>query len=310
MKIVLVMQLPIILLLAGLSAGAATSAQNTVSFTGKDVPLEQVFAAVKKQTGYTFVYYTEVLQAAHKVTIDVKGLPIEEFLELCLKDEPLTYKVIGQTVMIAKKEVKSINIENGVPTLPEVRGQITNENGQPLVGASVIVKGGKKGTFTDEKGAFVLKNIPPNAVLEVSFTGYQRKEVSLRGEGSITVALPIATNSLDQVQIIAYGTTSERYNIGDVTTVSGVEIEKQPVDNPLLALEGRVPGLYITQTTGLPGSGVSVQIRGLNSMSSGTDPFYVVDGVPYTSQLLPNLGGILGSSGGSLYGGTPGYGNP
>lgn len=309
-KIVLVMRLSAILLLLGLSVSAATSAQSMVTFSGKDVPLEQVFAAVKKQTGFTFVYYTEVLQGAHKVTIDVKGFPIEEFLELCLKDEPLTWKVIGQTVMIAKKEVKSINIEIGGSNLPEIRGQITNENGQPLAGASVIVKGSKKGTLTDEKGGFILKNIPGNAMLEISFTGYQIKEVSVNGEGSITVALAISTNSLDQVQIIAYGTSSERLNSGDVTTVSAKEIEQQPVDNPLLALEGRVPGLYITQATGLPGSGVTVQIRGLSSMSSGTDPFYVIDGVPYTSQLLPNLGGILGSSGGSLYGGNPGFGNP
>ncbi len=82
--------------------------------------------------------------------------------------------------------------------------------------------------------------------------------------------------------------------LGAITTVTGAEIEKQPVDNVLLAIEGKVPGVLITQGSGLPGGAVTVNIQGINSLSAGTAPFYVVDGVPYPSGMLPNFGSVLG----------------
>ena len=94
--------------------------------------------------------------------------------------------------------------------------------------------------------------------------------------------------------------------------MSGADIEKQPVNNPLLALEGRIPGVFVTQSTGFPGSGVVVQIQGQNSITNGNDPFYVIDGVPYTSELLPNWGGIFGANGinSSISGSPLNYINP
>ena len=87
------------------------------------------------------------------------------------------------------------------------------------------------------------------------------------------------------MQIIAYGTTTKRLSTGNVSTVKAEDIEKQPVNNPLLALQGRVPGLFITQAIGISGGGVTVRIQGQNSINKGLEPFIVVDGVPYTSQL-------------------------
>ncbi len=111
--------------------------------------------------------------------------------------------------------------------------------------------------------------------------------------------MEISTSLLDEVQYIAYGTSSQRFQTGKVTSVKAKDIEKQPVNNPLLALQGRVPGLLITQANGLPGGGVKVRIQGQNSLRNGNDPLYVIDGVPFLSQLpSTNLDGVLGSSGG------------
>lgn len=148
-----------------------------------------------------------------------------------------------------------------------MHGKVTNEQGEPLVGATVTVKNGKKGTETDAKGMFELKNVPIGAVLVISYTGYQKKEVKVKGEeGLISISLSSLNSSLDQVQIIAYGTTTQRLSTGNVTTIKSADIEKQPVDNPLLALEGQVPGLFITQGSGMPGSGVTVSIQGQDSI--------------------------------------------
>ena len=290
----LTMQLSAVFLLAALSAGAATSAQSTVSFTGKDVPLEQVFAAVKKQTGYTFVYYTEALQGAHKVTIDVKGITVEEFLQLCLKDQPLTYKVIGQTVMIAKKETKNLQPAAEESNVPVIRGQVTNEKGEPLAGASVTIKGTKRGTITGADGMFTLKGIETGTVLVVTYAGFIQKEVRVETTSNFSLALQPSNSPLDQVQVIAYGTIAKRLNTGDISTVTSKEIQEQPVSNTLAALEGIVPGLLINQSTGVPGGGYFVQIRGQNSIANGNDPLYIIDGVPYVSELLYSIGQSTG----------------
>ncbi len=111
----------------------------------------------------------------------------------------------------------------------------------------------------------------------------------------------ISTSKLDEVQIVAYGKNTQRFQTGNVATVTSKELKKQPVNNPLLALQGRVPGLFITQSNGLPGGGVAVRIQGQNSLRNGNDPLYVIDGIPFISQLPPTYSdGILGSSGGPI----------
>jgi len=112
------------------------------------------------------------------------------------------------------------------------------------------------------------------------------------------IQLKQSESKLDEVQVIAYGKTSRRLSTGNISTVNHEDIEKAPVSNPLLALAGRVPGIFIEQSSGVSGSGVKIRIQGMNSISKGNDPLYVIDGIPFTSQLLPSLSDIQGSSGG------------
>ncbi len=123
----------------------------------------------------------------------------------------------------------------------------------------------------------------------ISSVGFGTKEIAVNGNNVVAVSLAINNSPLDEVQIIAYGVTSQRLATGNVSTVKGEDIAKQPVSNPLAALAGRIPGMFITQSIRVPGGGFFVQIRGRNSISNGNDPFYIIDGVPYTSELLPNL---------------------
>lgn len=163
-----------------------------------------------------------------------------------------------------------------------VSGKITDENGSPAQGVNVMVKGTSKGTTTNLKGEFVLSGIDGNAVLIITSVGYDRQEIYVKGKTLITTQLRVAIGNLDELQVIAYGTTSKlnRFQTGNIATVKADDIEKQPVNNPLLALQGRVPGLYITQTTGMPGGGITVRIQGQNSIANGNDPLYIIDGVP------------------------------
>jgi TonB-linked SusC/RagA family outer membrane protein len=307
-----VMRLTGLLLFFACMQVSARGYSQTVSFTGRDVPLQNVLSSFEKQTGLAFFFNYSLLKNA-RVTVDVRDVTLEEALGIILKGQGLGFYQSGRTIFIVKEEKSTaapgstrVNGDKEV----NVSGKVTNQQGEILAGASVEMKSGKKATFTNEKGMFELKSVPLGATLIVSYTGYQTKEIEINGTDSQTIVLAIANNQLDQAQVIAYGTTTERLSTGDITTVNAVDIEKQSVNNPMLALEGRVPGLVITQMNGLPGSTVQVQIQGQNSIQEGNDPFYVVDGVPYTSELLPGIGQVLGTAQVPISTSVPSYGSP
>ncbi len=125
-------------------------------------------------------------------------------------------------------------------------------DGQPLAGVNVVVKGTNRGVVTDLYGRFSIE-AEQGKTLVISNIGYNPSELQVNGDNNIIIGLEISTSKLDEVQIIAYGTNSQRYQTGNVTTVNSEDIAKQPVQNPLLALQGRVPGMAINQSNGLPG---------------------------------------------------------
>jgi TonB-linked SusC/RagA family outer membrane protein len=280
-----VMRLTFILLTAAFLQVSAHGSAQKVTFSGRDVALSRVFEAIEAQTGYTFFYNNADLAGVSPVTVSLRGASLEEALEVCLKGEPLGFVIKGRTIFISAKVVSVVQ----AAALPggEIRGRVTDSGGNALVGASVIVKGTKLGTQTDRNGEFILVGQGKRVVLVISYTGFENRELAVDGSAPVAVRLKRSNSPLDEVQVIAYGTTSQRISTGDVSTVNADVIQKQPVSDPLLALEGRVPGLYITQASGISGSAVNVQILGQNSISEGNAPLYVIDGVPYTSSILP-----------------------
>lgn len=302
----------LILLIACLHVSAGGYSQTKVTLHMKDALLTQVFKEIRSQTGYNFFYQTEWMEKAHKVSIQVTDTPLKEALDLCFKDQPLSYTITGKSIVIRPK-----SYTQNTPVLVEdidVRGIITDEDGNPLAEANIKVKGTNIGTTTNQDGLFILKNIDENAILEISYVGFEIQTVSVNNRTNITLSLKRSERKLDEIQIIAYGQTTKRLQTGNVSSVKAVDIQKQPVNNPLLALQGRIPGMVITQNTGVPGGGITIRIQGQNSLTRGNSPLYVIDGVPYTSHLLPNLSGIFGILG---YNGEPsssyspvGGGNP
>lgn len=277
------MKVTAILLFAVCLQVHATSWSQTVSFTGKDVPLEQVFASVKKQTGFGFFYKAEILQNTHKVTMDVKNLSLEEFMDICLRDEPLSYKVVGQTVFITKKDETHTNAELPGGPGSEIKGRVTNSHGEPLVNANIVVKRTGRGTVTNANGEFTLHSVAPQDIVAASFVGYKTQTLSLKGRSSLTMILDPATNDLDKVVVQAYGTTSQRLATGNIGVVRAEDISKQPIMNVLEAVQGQVPGVVVTNNSGYASGSIKVEIRGRNTIGNfPADPLYIIDGVPMT----------------------------
>lgn len=297
-QILRIMKLTIVIMTAFLlQVSALTKAQITLNIQSE--PMQKVLKNISKQSGYDFVYSTADLKQLNATNINLTNASIETALKACFADLPLQYEIADRTVMIKRKDEPSFiaKLIDRFQSI-EVNGRVVDVEGKALPGATVKVKTTGKGVSADVKGNFHLQNVEEGAVLVVSYTGYISKEVKAEKEMG-NVVLELSLSKLDEVQVIAYGTTTQRLSTGNVTTIKADVIEKQPVNNPLLALQGRVPGLFIEQATGFAGTGVKVRIQGRNSIDNGTDPFYVIDGVPYPSQLQPGGNLILGTSGGS-----------
>jgi TonB-linked SusC/RagA family outer membrane protein len=318
------MKITAVILLSACLAASAHGLGQQITLSEKDAPLQQVFEKIEKQSGYTFAYAISQLSTAKKVTVEIVKGTLEEALQLCFRNQSFTYKIIEKTIVVSPMPATNLSAANPpepepAPLPPVVHGRVTNEKGEPVAGVNISIKGGPNGSggtskvigVTNENGEFTLRNVAANAVLVFSAVNTETLEIKLNGRTELAASVKTKMSVLDEVQIIAYGATSKRLQTGNVSSVKAEDIEKQPVNNPLLALQGRVPGIFITQSTGFAGSGVKVRIQGENSINNGNDPLYVVDGVPYVSQLLPSLNSITGTSGGRLVGqGSQTFGSP
>jgi len=294
-EIWLVMRLTAFLLTFALLQVSARSVSQNVTYSGKNVPIDQFFSAVRQQTGFAFFYNDQDLRSARPVTVELRNVPLEKALEESLAGQPLAFVIKGNTVFITPKKMAPVLSPAALAIEPpnEVRGQVTDSLGNPLAGASVVVKGTRKGTSTDAAGSFRLSHVGENATLLISFSGYFSREIKLNGKDYFDIVLQRNNSPLDAVQVIAYGTNIQRYNLGSVSSLTSEEIAKQPVMDVLLALEGRVPGLSVSSTSGAPGAAVNLQIRGQNTLSSSSglgltlpfdQPLFIVDGVPFAPQ--------------------------
>jgi TonB-linked SusC/RagA family outer membrane protein len=394
-KTVLAMKLTILLLTIGFLHVSASGVSQTVTFSGRNVSLENVFASVKKQTGYVFFFSDAVAREAKPVSIQAVDMPLDEFLNTVLKDQPLKYTFQNKTIIISRsfseritlsekdaplktvlqkigdqsgyefffkddgakdlrvsisvkdqpieevlplcfketgfgyeivskiivvrKKNESIPYKNNISTSGQItktvniNGSVYNDAGQPLAGANVTIKETQKGTTTNARGEFQLQDVPVNSTLIISFIGYARQQKKVIDDTNLKFYLSITKNELDKVVIQAYGTTTQRLATGNIATVTAEQIEKQPVMNPLLALQGQVAGLEVTPTSGYASGPIKVEIRGRNSISSNTtsDPLYIIDGVPLTvldvagAQYPASAGFIQNGFGGPAGGQSP-----
>jgi len=304
------MRLVTVILIATLMQVSAAGFAQRLTMQKSQASLKEVFTEIKKQTGYNVVWDSELLKNSKPVEAKFNNVEVCKVLDQILVNQNLDYTITDNTIVI-KENKKPSFLENFFDRFNsiDVSGKILDENGKPLPGASVKVKKTGKGVSTDKDGKFFLRGVEEGAVLVVSFIGYLPKEVNASANMG-NVVLEQSLSKLDEIQVIAYGTTTQRLSTGNVTTIKVDVIEKQPVNNPLLALQGRVPGLFIEQASGFAGTGVKVRIQGQNSINNGSDPLYVIDGVPFTSQLLPGGNDILGNSGSTGLGVATSQGNP
>ncbi|SHK78019.1 TonB-linked outer membrane protein, SusC/RagA family [Chitinophaga jiangningensis] len=270
------------LLLAAFVVFAQGLSAQTVNLSLKNTPIEKACKEIEKQTGYNFVYPKELKDKNYQVNVDLKNSDVKSAIEKVFEGSPFEYKVINKVVSIntaARREAAT----GPVDTI-NITGRVYAENAVGMPNASVRSTFTKKQTLTDEKGYFTLKGVKLGEEIIISFVGYTAAKMQLIdvNKREYVLFMKPSENQLDKVVVKAYGTTTQRFNTGSITTVSGKEIENLPVSNPMQALEGRVPGLIVTQTSGFASAPVRMQIRGRNTINPtfSSEPLVIIDGIP------------------------------
>ncbi|MBE9598562.1 SusC/RagA family TonB-linked outer membrane protein [Pedobacter sp. MC2016-24] len=274
-------RLTTVILIATFMQVSASSFGQRITLNAKNVPLEKVLKDIRMQSGYDFLFSEALINSSKPISIAVKNASIEEVLEKCFDDQPIVYKVENKTVLLRAKTPSILDKVVAAFAGIDIYGVVVDIQNNPLAGATVSIKDGKRSTTTGGGGQFSLKGVPEDAILQISFMGYVTKEVKANSN-LLGIKLELSTSKLDEVQVMAYGKISRRLSTGNIATVTAKELEQQPVQNPLLALQGRVAGMIVTPTNGYASSPVKVEIRGRKTISGDfvSDPLYIVDGVP------------------------------
>ena len=293
-QLIMTVKITVVLLLAvSLHVTARTMAQK-VTLKVEKKPLKEVMDAISKQTGYLFFYQVRQLKQSTPVTIDIRNQEMKEVLKRIFAGQPFNYSIANKTIVLTAKGVpeKAIGREQAQPAPVQryFKIHVTDSTGQPLAGAAVRIKGGNAGGTTDARGDVILSGLEGTETIVISYIGYEPKEVDIDNRETIITVLKAVTNPLDEMQVIAYGSDTKRFSVGSVGTVTAADIARQPVTNPLLALQGQVPGLAVTAMSGVPGATTLVQVRGQNSLGTAAQvkpydqPLFIIDGVPFAPQ--------------------------
>ena len=253
---------------------SASTRSQTVTFTGKDVPLSKVFAVVKQQTGYVFFYNKTILRDGASINIAAKDQPLEAFLKVVLQGQLLDYTIEDKVIIISRKPVDEL------PDIPPVTisGRITDDRGVPLPGVSVKVKGSPKGATTNSDGVFSISNIPDDAHLIISFIGFETREVPIQGKTAINLQLMPASKDIEGVTVVGYSSKNVKYLSSAVATVSREKLRDVTSNNLNSLLQGKASGVVVSAPSGDPAAAVNVVIRGQGTLAAGINPLIVVDG--------------------------------
>lgn len=278
-KFILAMKLTAFIIIAALAHVSAKSYSQIVTLHQKNSTVEKVLRSIEKQTGYHFMYDKQDVAKAGAINIEVANVSIQIALDQCFKDQPLTYKIFDQTIVVKKKDEQAVTQAAVDPV--KITGTVSDAKG-PLPGVTVKVKGTNVGVQTDINGKYNITAPDGNGTLVFTFIGYTAKEVPIAGKTQLDVTLAEEPKALSEVVVVGYGTARKVDLTGSVGSVGAKQLQERPQTNLEQELSGKIAGVNVSSNSGAPGGATKVRIRGYSSINTSTDPLYVVDGVVWT----------------------------
>lgn len=236
---------------------------------------ETALSTLKKETGYDFVYRKDLVSGI-KTTINgnYRNASLNDILDKVVAGQMgLSYEIIDNTVIIRKADASNATKIN-------VSGNVTDENGDPVIGASVMLRNSKTGVATDINGHFALNNVPSNGTLNISYIGYKPLTVSVNGRTSFNITLAPDQQNLDEVVVVGYGTTNVKDLTGSVASIGERTLSQLNVPTAAQMLQNLAAGVQVSSGTGVPGETVRIRVRGATSLTGSNEPLFVIDGIP------------------------------
>ena len=291
-------QLMLLFLFAGISYAWPTYAQEClqtrVSLSLRNDNLKAMLQQIERQANVSFSYQRQVVSTDEKLTLVVTNETIESVLKSVLAPRNISYQVLRNNQIVLTRTGGLGNAAEPPVRLAEttiseapaditIAGVVSDEKGAGLAGVSVVLKGSAKGTTTNLNGRYKIDVPNTGSTLIFSFIGYLSQEVVVGNRSQVSLTLSVDNKVLNEVVVVGYGTQNKRDITGSVASVKARDITAVPVSSSDQILQGRVAGLQVTQSSSAPGGGVSIRIRGSNSVNAGNEPLYVIDGFPVYS---------------------------
>lgn len=258
-----------------------------ITFSVKNQTIRQTIRVIEKKADYSFFYTDKLPGLDQKISLKVDNESIDSVLEKVFKGSPISYKIeSGKQVVLTLKTEQNASQKGDKKT---ITGVVADRRGEPLIGVTVRVEGENIGTATDIDGRFSLE-APIGAKISFSYIGYVSQSHTVNKQNIYNVSLSEDSQVLEEVVVVGYGSMKRKDITTAVSVVSTADIEERPIMTAAQAIQGKAAGIQVVQPSGMPGSGVTIRVRGATSVQASNEPLYVVDGLPSDdiSNISPN----------------------
>lgn len=307
-----IMRITYMLLFAAIfSLHAEHAISQKITLQGDNLSLKDYLNTIEKQTEYLFIYDAGV-NVNKKISVNMVGKSIKEVLDNFSALLGLSYSQKGSYIVLSSHKIKETSALLVDRQKKTITGVVTDEMGEPIIGANVIEKGTTNGIITDIDGKFTLE-VAPGAVVQVSYIGYNTQEVKIGNQSALAIRLVEDTQALSEVVVVGYGVQRKVTTTGAVTKLEGDEINKMTVVNATKALQGLSPGITVVDRGGAPGSDdPEIYLRGVGT-TGNAKPLVLVDGIEMSLSQIPsseieNISVLKDAASASIYGSRAAHG--
>ncbi|MDR3009542.1 MAG: TonB-dependent receptor [Sphingobacterium sp.] len=276
------MKLIILFLVIATFHVSANSYGQNISLRAKGESFKSILTKIRKQSGKDFLYNSQQIDEDKKMNLSITNKPLAEALRILLADQQLTYSVRNNAILIHPNASASASASASKDNTfqQDLRGKLKDNTGKPIAGATVLLVGTGQSVATDERGDFQFAKTPRSGELRINFIGFKEKTISFQQSQQLDITLEPQINEMEEVVVVGYGVQKKSDLTGSISAVQAKDFTQGSNINALQLINGKAPGVTISQTNSAPGAGTKIQVRGAGSINSSNDALIVVDGLP------------------------------
>ncbi|WP_102409272.1 TonB-dependent receptor [Parabacteroides bouchesdurhonensis] len=247
-----------------------------VNIQAHNVATHTVLDEIEKQTDYLFIYNSNEVDLNRKTSVEASNSPVAEVLSDIFNKTDVIYAMEGNNIMLMRRTAAAVTQQ----TNRKITGTVTDNTGESIIGANVVIKGTTNGTVTDLDGNFMIEAPASGGILQISYIGFLTQEVAIGNQNNYKIQLKSDNQVLDEVVVVGYGTQKKGELTSSITSVKSESFIKGAVQDAAQLLQGKVAGLGVILPNGDPTATTQIMLRGVGTLLSGSAPLVIIDGVP------------------------------